>query len=161
MPVVCWLSDIARSGEAARNLKTNSQTCFGGKKVIQIQKSTSYLFKEGMLYDYGFKGWISLKVLKWDKEFTLQNIKTNKPILKMQKKKWLEALSKNSRNNSKLKMTPQFRCPQGPTGCLKKQTHSLNSNLVVWCTKIETKLKKFSKNYQKNNVFNVFCHYQI
>ena len=29
---------------------------------------------------------------------------------------------------------PLLWCPQSPQGCLKKQNHSLSSNLVVWCT---------------------------
>ena len=51
----------------------------------------------------------------------------------------------NSWNIFQIQITPLFRRPQGPQGCLEKQNHPLSSNLVVWCAKIGPKTKKVQK----------------
>ena len=51
----------------------------------------------------------------------------------------------NSWNIFQIQITPLFRRPQGPQGCLEKQNHPLSSNLVVWCAKIGPKTKKLWK----------------
>ena len=48
-----------------------------------------------------------------------------------------------------IQITPLFRRPQGPQGCLEKRNHPLSSNLMVWCAKIGPKPKKLWKTVKK------------
>ena len=50
--------------------------------------------------------------------------------------------------------TPLIRRPQVPHGCLEKQNHALNLNLMVWCTKIGPRSKKVQKTCQNTIIFN-------
>ena len=69
---------------------------------------------------------------------------------------------KNSWNIFQIQITPLFRRPQAPHGCLEKQNHPLSSNLVyiVWSAKIGHKTKKLWKCVNKPSFFDVFfCHF--
>ena len=63
---------------------------------------------------------------------------------------------KNSWNIFQIRITPLFRCPQEPHGCLEKQNHPLSSNLVVWSTKIGHKTKKLWKTVEKHQFWHFF-----
>ena len=62
----------------------------------------------------------------------------------------------NSWNIFQIQITPLFRRPQGPQGCLEKQNHPLNLNLVVWCAKIGLKSKRLWKNIKKPSFLTFF-----
>ena len=62
-------------------------------------------------------------------------------------------LPQNSWNIFQIQITPLFRRPQGPQGCLEKQSYPLSLNLVVWCAKIWLKTKKLWKTIQKPSFF--------
>ena len=55
-----------------------------------------------------------------------------------------------------MQITPLFRRPQGPQGCLVKQNYRLSMNLGVWCAKIGTKTKKLQKTCQITIIFDIF-----
>ena len=55
----------------------------------------------------------------------------------------------NSWNIFQIQITPLFRRPQGPQGCLEKWNYPLSSNLEVWCAKIGPKTKKLWKTVEK------------
>ena len=69
--------------------------------------------------------------------------------------RWCRHL-KNSWNIFQIQITPLFRRPQGPNGCLEKQNYPLNLNLVVWCAKIGPKTKKLQKTCQNTIIFDIF-----
>ena len=62
----------------------------------------------------------------------------------------------NSWNIFQIQITPLFRRPQGPQGCLENRNHPLNWNLVVWCAKIGPKSKKLWKTIEKPSFFDIF-----
>ena len=62
----------------------------------------------------------------------------------------------NSWNIVQIQITPLFRCPQGPHGCLVKRNHPLSLNLVVWCAKIVPKTKKLKKTCRNTIIFDIF-----
>ena len=51
----------------------------------------------------------------------------------------------NSRNIFQIQITSLLWHPQDPHGCLEKQNYPLSLNLVVWCAKIQPKIKKVWK----------------
>ena len=63
---------------------------------------------------------------------------------------------KNSWNIFQTQITPLFRRPQGPQGCLEKRNHPLSSNLVVWCATFGPKTEKLWKTVEKPSFFDVF-----
>ena len=63
---------------------------------------------------------------------------------------------KNSWNIFQIQITPLFRRPQDPHGCLEKQNHPLSSNLVVWSAKIGHKTKKLWKTVEKTSILTFF-----
>ena len=62
----------------------------------------------------------------------------------------------NSWNIFQIQITPLFRHPQGPQGCLEKRNHPLSLNLVVWCAKIGPKTKKLWKTVEKPAFLTLF-----
>ena len=44
-----------------------------------------------------------------------------------------------------MQITPLFRRPQGPQGCLEKRNCPLSLNLTLWCAKIGLKTQKLQK----------------
>ena len=62
----------------------------------------------------------------------------------------------NSWNIFQTQITPLFRHPQGPHGCLEKQNYPQNLNLVVWCAKIGQKTKKLWKTVEKTSILTFF-----
>ena len=62
----------------------------------------------------------------------------------------------NSWNIFQIQITPLFRRPQGPQGCLEKRNYPLSLNLVVWCAKIRPKTKKLQKTCRNTIIFNIF-----
>ena len=77
-------------------------------------------------------------------KLTLGNI-----FIKVKKSARAAPLSQNSWYIFQMQITPLLWRPQGPQGCLEKQNCPLNLNLVVWCTKIGSKTKKFWKSVKK------------
>ena len=61
----------------------------------------------------------------------------------------------NSWNIFQIQITPLFRRPQGPQGCLEKQNHPLSLNLVVWRAKIWPKTKKLQNNRLKTIILDI------
>ena len=59
----------------------------------------------------------------------------------------------NSWNIFQIQITPLFRPPQDPHGCLEKQNHPLSLNLVIRSTKIGHKTKKLWKTIKKLMTF--------
>ena len=62
----------------------------------------------------------------------------------------------HSWNIFQIQITPLFRFPQGPQGCLDKQNYPLSLNLVVWCAKIGPKTKKLRETVKKPSFLTCF-----
>ena len=67
----------------------------------------------------------------------------------------------NSWNIFQIQITPLFRCPQGPQGCLEKWNHPLSSNLVVRCAKIGPQTKKLWKTIEKPSFLTFFVNSEV
>ena len=52
----------------------------------------------------------------------------------------------------KTKISSLFGCPQGPQGCQKMRYYPLKSDLEVWCSNIQPKIKKLWNSVKNQSV---------